>query len=237
MWRDADLAFSPAFSAPSCSVVAAHPWVYGLGQQTENGAYLSPLNAVSWLAGKLASVSNEIDVVILMVTGNGHDEFMSQLDGLAGVFPAPAFSQVSRLARSAAELATVRMQKPAKAINGLPAPLPLSVSTGRSVASASAVASAATGSLSMSDLKSVMASFAAQRSQLLNDIRAGLDGLTGKRARAWVFTGRGTGLTLVRNLLDGVPQLSAVFTAAVMMAGENLESIRGMIHERDNAGT
>lgn len=236
MWRDADLAFSPEFTAPSCSVVAAHPWVYGLGQQTENGAYLSPLNAVSWLAEKLASVSGETDVVIFMATGNGHDDFMAKLDALAAVFPAPAFTQVSRLARSAAELATVKMQKPAKAVNGLPAPMPLSVPTGRSVASASAVAGAASGGFSMEELKAGLASFAAQRTQLLADISAGLDDLTGKSARTWVFTGRGTGPTLIRQLLDGVPQLSAVFTAAIMLAGDNLEGIRGMIHECDNAG-
>ncbi len=81
--------------ALNCSIVAAHPWVYGLGQQTDNGAYLSPANAVVWLGDKLASVTGETDVVILMATGQTHDDFMATLDPLTAVFPAPAFTQVS----------------------------------------------------------------------------------------------------------------------------------------------
>ncbi|EPN1930840.1 hypothetical protein ACTV70_002385 [Cronobacter dublinensis] len=110
MWREAKLAFSDAFSALDCAIVPAHPWIYGIGQQTENGAYLSPANAVAYLAGRLAGAADVQDVVIFLVTGQTQDDFIQRLDALTEVFPAPAFTQVSRLARSAAELATVRMQ-------------------------------------------------------------------------------------------------------------------------------
>ncbi|EKY2076859.1 hypothetical protein QN113_004448, partial [Cronobacter sakazakii] len=103
MWREAKLAFSDAFSALDCAIVPAHPWIYGIGQQTENGAYLSPANAVAYLAGRLASVADMRDVVIFLVTGQTQDDFIKRLDELTAVFPAPAFTQVSRLARSAAE--------------------------------------------------------------------------------------------------------------------------------------
>lgn len=48
MWREARIAFSDSVAALNCSVIPAHPWIYGLGQQTENGAYLSPVNAINY---------------------------------------------------------------------------------------------------------------------------------------------------------------------------------------------
>ncbi len=54
MWREARLAFTDSVAALNCSIVPAHPWIYGLGQQTANGAYLSPVNAVRYLAERPA---------------------------------------------------------------------------------------------------------------------------------------------------------------------------------------
>ncbi|MFV7361039.1 hypothetical protein [Citrobacter portucalensis] len=220
-----------------CSISAAHPWVYGLGQQTENGVYLSPANAVAWLAEKLASQTENADVVVFMVTGQTHDEFMSYLDPLMAVFPAPAFTQVSRLARSAAELATVKMQKPAKALNGLPAAVPLSVPTTRTMESAAAVASAtASGSLNLAGLKASLADFTAMRSALLSCIADAAGELAAKSARAWVFTASGNGATMVRALINDIPAVSSIYSAAIMLVGSDLSSVREMIHDSDYAG-
>ncbi|ELY2525591.1 hypothetical protein [Cronobacter sakazakii] len=237
MWREARLAFSDAFSSLSCAIVPAHPWLYGVGQQTDNGAYLSPANAVAYLAGKLASAAGVRDVVVMLVTGQTQADFITRLDALTQVFPAPAFTQVSRLARSAAELATVRMQLPARGESGLPAALPLSVPTSRAVMNARAVASArqaASAGIDMGGIKSALAGFAAQRASLLSEVADGLTQLTGKSARAWVFTAKGDAATLTRALMQGIPELSAVHSAAMMLAGDNLDGIKGMIHEFDN---
>ncbi|MEA3725903.1 hypothetical protein VBL11_21630 [Enterobacter cloacae] len=237
MWREAKLAFSDAFAALDCAIVPAHPWLYGVGQQTDNGAYLSPANAVAYLAGKLASAPGVQDVVIMLVTGQTHDDFISRLDALTQVFPAPAFTQVSRLARSAAELATVRMQLPARGVSGLASALPLSVPTTRAVMNARAVASAqqqASTGIGMADMKAALAGFTARRASLLSDLADGLTQLTGKSARAWVFTASGDAATLTRDLLQNIPQPSAVHSAAIMLTGDNLDGIKGMIHEPDN---
>lgn len=37
MWREATLSFSDSVTSVDCAIVPAHPWVYGLGQQTDNG--------------------------------------------------------------------------------------------------------------------------------------------------------------------------------------------------------
>ncbi len=234
MWREATLALPAGLPPLTCSIVAAHPWVYGLGKQTDNGAYLSPANAIAWLAEKLATVTGETEVVILMATGQTRDEFMSNLTPLTAVFPAPAFTQVSRLAHSAAELDTVKMQKPVRAVNGLPAAQPLSVPTARTVSCASAIAQAgAAGGLSLSDLKTALADFTSRRASMLADVTDSAGGVAGKSARAWVFTASGGAAEVVRQLLSGIPSLSSVYTAALMLAGDDLSSIRKIIHDHD----
>lgn len=237
MWKKRELRLVKDSIGGNVVMTTAHPWVYGLGQQTANGVYLSPLNAVGWLAEKLASLTDPEDVVIFMVAGQTHDEFMANLDPLTAVFPAPAFTQVSRLARSAAELSTVKMQIPAKAANGLPAPVPLSVPTMRTMSSAAAVASAtAPGSLSLSGLKASLADFMVQRAGLLSEIAEAAGELAGKSASAWVFTSTGSGTGMVRELLTDIPAVSSIYTAAIMLTGSDLSSIRGMIHDSDHAG-
>ncbi|AKL02708.1 phage protein [Enterobacter asburiae] len=237
MWREAKLAFSEAFVSQDCVIVPVHPWIYGVGQQTANGVYLSPVNAVGWLAERLVSLTESMDVVIFMVAGQSYDEFVANLDPLTAVFPAPAFTQVSRLARSAAELATVKMQKPAKAANGLPDPVPLSVPTTRTMSSAAAVASAAMpGSMSLSGLKSSLADFMAHRAGVLSGIAESARELAGKSASAWVFTSTGSGTEMVREMLTDIPAVSSIYTAAIMLTGSDLSSIRGMIHDRDHTG-
>lgn len=236
MWKFQRITLAD-ISGLACSVSSAHPWVYGLGQKTENGVYLSPANAVTWLAEKLASLTDSADVVVFMVAGQSHDEFLASLETLTAVFPVPAFTQVSRLARSAAELATVKMQKPAKALNGLAEASPLSVSTTRMMGSAAAVASAAaSGSLSLDGLKASLADFTAQRTALLSGIAQGAGELAGKSASAWVFTATGGGTTLARELLKDIPAVSSIYSAAIMLVGSDLSTIREMIHDSDHAG-
>ncbi|EAC0099918.1 hypothetical protein DUQ39_25160, partial [Salmonella enterica subsp. enterica] len=92
MWREARLAFTDSLAALDCSVVPAHPWIHGLGQQTDNGAYLSPVNAIHYLAERLAGTGGNTDVVIMMITGQTHENFMKGLNSLVDVFPAPAFT-------------------------------------------------------------------------------------------------------------------------------------------------
>lgn len=238
MWKKSEVRLTKDIEVGNVSAVTAHPWVYGLGQKTENGLYLSPVNAVGWLAEKLVSLTDSADVVIFMVAGQSYDEFLASLDPLTAVFPAPVFTQVSRLARSAAELATVKMQIPAKAVNGLPAPLPLSVPTTRTMSSAAAVASAAVpGSMSLSDMKASLADFMAQRAGLLSEIAEEAGELAGKSASAWVFTSTGSGAGMVRELLTDIPAMSSIYTAAIMLTGSDLSSIREMIHDRDHTGT
>lgn len=234
MWRNARLAFTDSVAAVSCSVVAAHPWVYGLGQQTENGAYLSPVNAVSWLAEKLAGSGESAEVAIFMVTGDTHENFMSGLARLAEVFPAPAFTQVKRLAESSAALAQEKMQIPARMAGALPPSVPLSVQSSRTALAAAAIHKAqeeAGTTAGMAQLKQQLESFAQKRDAVLADIAAGLGDLQGKSARAWVFTSQGSIASTLLRLVQDIPQPSAVYTAAMMLAGDNLEGIRSMIHE------
>ncbi|CCK15693.1 putative phage gene [Cronobacter universalis NCTC 9529] len=98
---------------------------------------------------------------------------------------------------------------------------------------ASAQAQASAG-IDMAGMKTALAGFAAERAGLLSQLADGLSQLTGKSARAWVFTAKGDAATLTRALMQGIPQPSAVHSAAIMLAGDNLDGIKGMIHDLDN---
>ncbi|MDA8490316.1 hypothetical protein [Kluyvera sp. Awk 3] len=240
MWREARLAFSDSLAAVNCSIIPAHPWVYGLGQQTENGAYLSPVNAVAYLAEKAAGIGGAADVVIMMVASQSHDNFMSSLTQLVDVFPAPAFTQVKRLAQSAALLASEKMQIPAGSGGGLPVAMPLSVPTNRAALAAAAVKKAqedAALPVDMDALAKQLDDFVQLRTGLMQEIASGLDDLKTKSARVWVFTASGDLATSLLALVKDIPLPSAVHTAAMMLVGDNLDGIKGMIHDLDhNAG-
>ena len=236
MWRKATLAFSDGMAALSCSIVPAHPWIYGLGQAAETGVYLSPQNAVDYLAGKLSGQANSADVVVFMVSADTHPEFINSLDAMASVFPVPVFTQVRRQAKAAAELAVTRMQIPAKASNALPVAQSLSVSTTRQAVNAARIAAAkaeAGAGASLSGIADALTSFSAARDSALAGINDALNGLKGKSAKAWVFTGSGSLNTLATEMLRDIPAASSVYCVAVMFVGE-LASLRTMIHDTDN---
>lgn len=172
----------------------------------------------------------------MMVTGQTQENFMASLNNLVGIFPAPAFTQVKRLAQSAAALAIEKMQIPAKTAAALPASIPLSVPTSRAALSAAAISQAqkaAGAGFDIEGLKKQLGEFTQLRDQLISDVASGLNDLQGKSARAWVFTASGdTGTTLLE-LVKDIPQQSAVYTAAMMLVGDNLDGIKGMIHDFD----
>ncbi|MGD8163377.1 hypothetical protein [Pantoea sp. FN0307] len=236
MWRKAKIAFTDEMAALSCSIVPAHPWIYGLGQSAETGVYLSPQNAVNYLAGKLSGQADSADVVVFMVSADTQSEFMSNLDALTSVFPVPAFTQVRRQAQAAAELAVTRMQIPAKAANELPAAQPLSVSTSRQALNAARITAAkaeAGAGASLAGMADALTSFSKARDTALASINEALNELKGKSADAWVFTGTGSLNTTASEMLRDIPATSSVYCVAMMFVGE-LDALRTMIYDADN---
>lgn len=235
MWRESVIKIADNMAALSCSIVPAHPWVYGLGQTTDSGGYLSPANALGYLANKLTTSHASSDVIVIMIAENTHDIFMQALSQLATVFPAPVFTQVKRMAAAAAELSTVKMQLPSK-VNALPVVAPLSVSTNRLAMNAQRVAAAqleAAASTSITGLKSQISGFIQERASLLSSISQSLDDLKGTSARAWTFSFTGNHSTAAAELIKEIPQTTAVHTAAMMFIGDSLADLGKMIHDSD----
>lgn len=236
MWKFSTVKMDKEIIASRCSVIAAHPWIYGLGQKTESGVYLSPANAVSYLAQQLASVGSVSDVVIMLVTGDGHDEFMQSLNSLVDVMPVPVMLQVKRLAQSAAQLATEKMIIPGAMETALPAAIAFTPATLRTALNAQAVEAAqqaAGAGASLDGMKSALEGFISQRAQLLNDMASGIEELKGKSAQAWTFVASGDVATTLAGLARDIPAASAVHCAAVMLAGSDLQGIRSLIHDID----
>lgn len=235
MWRESVIKIADDMGALACSIVPAHPWVYGLGQKTDSGGYLSPANALGYLSKKLLSSAGSGDVIIMMVAENTHNIFMQSLNKLSTVFPAPVFTQVSRMAAAAAELSTVKMQLPGKA-DVLPPIAPLSVPTNRLARNAQRVAEAqmaAAVSTTTAEIKSQVAGFIQERAGLLASLSQQLDDLKAASANILSFSYSGNYSAAAVELLKDIPRPTAVHTAAMMFIGDSLSDLGKMLHEPD----
>lgn len=235
-WRRADICLTSALPPVTCSVLPVHPWVYGVGNVTDSGHYLSPVNAVTYLADKLGAAADNVAVCVWMVCGSGLGEFLPALDALTVVFPAPALIQVARQARAMAELATVKMQIPAKS-RTLPAAAPLSVASCRQALNAQRMAAAqqqVAAPMGLDALKGMAGRFASQREAALSEISQAMQQMAQRSAPAWVFTGQGAPGVIAAEMLKNIPQPSAIYTAAMMFTGTELDALESMIREPDN---
>ncbi|HDL6875505.1 TPA: hypothetical protein PXL76_003454 [Yersinia enterocolitica] len=241
MWRKATLSIPGNMAAVNCAMLPVHPWVYGVGRSEESGSYLSPQNAVDYLAGKLAGSGGPQRVVVFMVCATDHPAFMQALTQFSAVLPLPVFSQVARMASTAATLATTKMQLPANAGNGLPLPQPLSSATSRMAINAQRIAQAkdaAGAGANLAGLASALSGFASAKAAALASVESALNGLLAGSAQAWVFTASGSAATVASEMKKNVPQQDAVFTLATLFAGEDLTTLEAMINDTDShAGT
>nr|WP_274871111.1 hypothetical protein [Serratia marcescens] len=238
-WRRAVLRMPGDMQALTCSMVPAHPWVYGVGRAEASGSYLSPANAVDYLAGKLAGQGAEISATVFMICANSHAEFMPLVASLSGVLPLPALNQVQRMAQTAATQAVTRMQLPGKMGGGLPAAVPLSTSAQRLALNAQRIAEAkadAALGASIDGLQSALAGFAEARQSALAMVSEAMTALQGKSAPAWVFTAKGAAASVGAAMKKDVPRQDAVFTLAVLFVGKDLGQLEAMIHDDSHAG-
>ncbi|MEX9891291.1 hypothetical protein AB7W78_12710 [Providencia rettgeri] len=232
-WRKSVMKMSPTMSGITCSMVPAHPFIYGLGQKTETGSYLSPTNAINYIAKKLAGTA-ETEIVVMMISAKSHLEFMSLLQLFSTVLPLPVFSQVERMAKTAANLQVTKMQLPGAQFGGLPKPQALSTSSSRATINAQLIEQAknSAGSASGIDaMKSAMSGFKSVRKNALNDINNKITDLLGKSVVIWSFTGKGTGDYLAEQLKKDIPEQDSIFTLATLFAGSELSSLKGMLHD------
>lgn len=239
MWRKSVLRMPGNMQALTCSMVPAHPWVYGVGRQETSGSYLSPANAADYLADRLAGQGEEISATVFMICANSHTEFMPLVTALAGVLPLPAMSQVQRMAQTAATQAVTRMQLPGKIGGGLPGAVPLSTSAQRLALNAQRIAEAKAGAAtgaSVGGLQSALAGFAQARQSALDVVSQAMVALQGKSAPAWVFTAKGAAASVGAAMKKDIPHQDEVFTLAVLFVGKDLEQLEAMIHDDSHAG-
>jgi hypothetical protein len=230
MWKKQRLHIPDNLQPVSCSTVAAHPWVFGLGQREASGFYLSPVNAVDYLIGRLAGADTRQDVSVFMFTASTLPAFVSVLASAADTLPIPALTQVKRRANAAAGLALSRMQLPAPP-GGLPPSVPLSMATTRTAGAVGdmqrAITEAAAGP-GVGGIAAELAAFTTQRAQMLATALAALDEVQAGSVDAWVFTATGDTQTAAALMKKDIPAPDAVFTLALMFIGQDLAQLRAM---------
>lgn len=229
MWQRQQLKIPANIQPATCSTVAAHPWVFGLGHSEVSGSYLSPVNAVDYLVNRLAGADTRQDISVFMFTANTLAEFVSALASAASTLPIAALTQVQRRANAAAGLAQSKMQIPATP-GGLPPCVPLSITTTRAAAAITDMQQAVTGAVSsgLSGISDELAAFAAQRAHMLSAALGSLDELQAGRVEAWVFNATGDTQTAAALMKKDIPAQDAVFTLALMFIGPDLAPLRAM---------
>ena len=230
-WKSATLRIPTQLSSLSCSVIPAHPWVPELGQHTQSGGYLSPLNAVSYLSKRLLEKGAGSHNIIMMLCENTHTDLLSSLDSVASVLPMPELKQVRRLAQSFGELEQVKMQLP-DVLSALPAPINVATETTRQALNAARVEAAkleAAAAASVSSITTGLAGFLQERTAALADIESAMTELQGKTAKAWFFNMKGPALTTAVELVKNLPHPDAVHTAAILFTGSDLSALEAMI--------
>ncbi|HIF3242107.1 TPA: hypothetical protein ACXZU9_002118 [Salmonella enterica] len=223
MWFPAKLALPAGNIKPvTCSAMAVHPWDVEAGHVTPDGAYLSPVNAITHLNRKLSDLTGNSDIAIIMITGSDNNGFIRQLSALADAFPLPTLTQTLRRARTQLTQAITRMQIPATPQNGLPAPQPLIVSTLQSAVSNSAALDAvkAGGLASIDSLKNALSGFQAQRQQLQQQITDELAGMGDKVAKVFAFVHTGDAVLARREMMKNIPHPTASLTYAHLFTGD-----------------
>ncbi|HCM6314049.1 TPA: hypothetical protein N3Z77_002242 [Salmonella enterica subsp. enterica serovar 14:z:e,n,x] len=223
MWFQAKLAL-PAENIKSvtCSAVAVHPWDVEAGRITPDGAYLSPVNAITHLNSKLSDLTGNSDIAIIMITGSDNNGFIRQLSALANALPLPTLTQTLRRAKTQLTQAITRMQIPATPQNGLPAPQPLIVSTLQNAVSNSTTLDAmkAKDLASIDSLKDALSGFQAQRQQLQQQITGELAGVGDKVAKVFAFVQTGDAALARLEMMKNIPHPTASLTYAHLFTGD-----------------
>lgn len=110
MWCEVCLVFMDFLVVLDCFVVLVYLWIYGLGQQIDNGVYLSLVNVIYYLVERLVGMGGNIDVVIMMVMGQIYENFMKGFNSLVDVFFVFVFIQVRCLVEFVVILVIEKMQ-------------------------------------------------------------------------------------------------------------------------------
>ncbi len=231
MWQRMVLAFPATISAISCSVLTVNPWTYGAAQVTDSGNYLSPENAVKYLAKRLATAGGAPSVVSILQTGTQLDGFITSMENLAGIFPIPDFEKTIRKAKSATELAITKMQLPGAQISGLPEAAALPIRTYRQAINAAktqAAAQAAQISSGSGEIAAALASFENAATAAQQEAGQFLGELKGKFVEVWAFIDAGEPAKVANNMLAGIPDKDAIYTAGSLFAGD-IDSLIGML--------
>ncbi|WP_387467281.1 hypothetical protein [Photorhabdus sp. RM323S] len=214
-------------------MLPVHPFVYGIGQKMDSGHYLSPANAINYLANNIRGTGN-MSAVVLMICAKTHNEFIQHLTQFSEVLPLPVFSQVTRMAKTAERLAITKMQLLGKQGSGLPPFQPFSTSTRRMAMNARLIAQAkaqASEGSSIARLKSQLTNFTTARQNALQQVTAALNSVRNKSASVWAFSGKGNSALLAEKLRQDIPEPDAVYTLATLFVGDDIRVLEGMLYE------
>lgn len=227
-WRAATL--RPAAINLTCSQLCLHPWSGNVGNVTPSGRYLSPTNAVAALVPYLSGLSHQLEMVAMLICAPSLDTFLTLTARYADALPLPEITRMSRLARTQLSLATTKMQRPARASQGLPDPTTLSVTTARQLTRAAHIAQAnQSGTGGINQLTAALNQFKQARAQALDAITQSSQSLQQHHCPVWAFCSTGDMHSARTDIQENIPHPEQVFSAISVFIGRDLSALRGAL--------
>ncbi|ACR69447.1 hypothetical protein DBV23_15845 [Edwardsiella ictaluri] len=234
-WQRVHLTLPDELPPITCSVLAVHPWTHGAGLRTDSGCYLSPENAIAFLADRIGAISDTQDFLLFLVCAGAADDFARRLTELAGVLPLPEIARLRRLVDAGQILAESRMQIPARPRPGIPAPTRLSLSNLRQLHAAGQATTAMMPMAgSLTELSQVLQRFHRQRNEHLNTLREHTQRLQQTSCELWQFSPAQNTRDVRQPLQWNIPQPEASFSLGLLFVGDDLSTLRACIYEPDN---
>lgn len=227
----AALAAGAATLQVSGSKIAVHNWTHG--KQEASGRFLSPENAINAVRSKFTDYSDrnrpngEADLVIIMITSTGYNDFISRLEGLASLLDYSEVKQALGYAKAYQGLEITKMVRPP--VVQFPAfseQTDLTPSIGRKL---QAVKNALNLTPLTDDLFGAIEQLKALKAEKLKAQAEQLKQLGKIETEAWIFSERGYLDVIAENLSADLPTAENIYTFLIAFTGENLAILKELV--------
>lgn len=212
--------------------IGVHNWTHGI--ETPSGFYLTPENACKAFIGKLEDTADpnrprgNQDVLLIMVASREISEFQREIERVATILPEPAFKQAYDYAKASETLAETKMIKtPPIASPAFAKPSDITPQSGRVLQN---LANQSKPQTPAGDVFGIINQLKARKAQQAVENQQKVAKIMNTSAQVYAFSQRGELAEVATRLLQNVPSADHIFTACVCFIGENLTTLKGMLH-------
>lgn len=227
---------SPFSLSTTGTKLGVHNWSHGIKEKSNH--YLSPENAIKALAEKLVDYADpnrptgQQDVLVIMVSHSQLDRFLSELDAVRVILPEPTFKQAFDYAKSSQDLQATKMIKtPTMASPAFSKSADITPGSARVMQGILRNVVSAVNATQAADPSAIIEALLAAKREREARNQAQVAQLLASQAEVFAFSAHNFLDICEAQLKANIPAVGNVFTAAVMFIGNDLSSIKEMLHD------